>query len=149
MFDLTLIKKNIAPIIRREIAEVEKRYASMCVRVDDMIINDLSIPREDVAQRQWDLKQNLLNEIYQPYKDELLKFIAVLNRFHQPAKNQKLPKEIQQKFEILWNKMFTDYANGKWNNTDWNHWKKTWLALMIEGVNSELNNPRTYYEEQL
>ena len=79
--DLNLIKKRIAAIIRAEIKEVEQRYIYVCSRIDYVIDSNLEIPREDVAQRKWNLKNIVLEDIYQPQKDELLELLRLINNY--------------------------------------------------------------------
>lgn len=142
MFNLPLLKKNIAPMIRREIQDVELRYVRVCELVDDMISRDLSVKEKDMAQKKYDLKKFLLNEIYQPYKDELLQFLAVVNRFHDEEKKYSEPaKEIKKQFEILWRDMMLDYDKSKWENKDWKTWRQQWYHFMVLGMNSALNSP--------
>ncbi len=141
MFNLDLLKKNIASIIRKEIAEVENRYASRCAEVDDMIINDLSVKREDVAQRQWDIKQWLLNEIYQPYKDELLQFIAVLNRFHNPKYIFKLSPATKSELHKYLLEFYHECKENDWDNTDWKKWNAEFENFIARGMNIQINDP--------
>lgn len=137
--DLPLIKKRIAAIIRTEIKEVEQRYLSMCERIDIIVDNDLKIPREDVAQRKWDLKKIILEDIHQPQKDELQKFLNIINRFKDSNKKIIFPKETQREFDRIWDWMFLDYEKRKWNNSDYGAWKKHWHNLIKKIINSELN----------
>ena len=147
MFDLPRIKKNIAPIIRREIQETEQRFINACDRVDAMIERDLTIPREDIQQAKWDLKKHLLNEIYQPYKDELTKMLSMINRFRDEEKSTVIAHDFKGKFDVLWHDMMISYDKSKWEDTDWRQWRKKWFALIVEGMKYEINGPREVEED--
>lgn len=83
MLDINQPIKQLAAVIRKEIKATEDLFALRCRQVSDMVARDLTIKREDVQQRAYDLCKILEEDVYGPHISALNKMLREINKFKQ------------------------------------------------------------------
>lgn len=81
MFNISSIIKKLAPIIREERSLNQERYEYTRQKMENIVVMDLKIKKEDIQQRVWDNNKMLWEDIYKPYDKELLDLLRILNKF--------------------------------------------------------------------
>lgn len=128
-------------VIKNEIRFVEIAFARTCARIDVMIDNDLSVNRMDVAQRKWDMKQMLLEDVYQPWKDEYVKLLALINKYRDPDNPPKLSRKDKSTLHHYLLEFYMECKKNEWKDTDWKIWNTKFEQFIAQGMNREINQP--------